>query len=131
MAVVLSCALNSATVPPACCAIAAIASSLALPLPDMTVMVSYQAPTSAFLSFSSAAVRTTSMSMISPGMLEESKTRFAPGVLRIDIRIGFQVTTDSVGPPDMNTEPMSASLVFTILMSRSLSLALSSARARR
>ena len=96
-------------------------------------MVSYQMPTSALprsgLSFS-VSVFTTSVSMISPGILLESNTSVAPGSAFTSISCGFQVTT-AVESGDLKAPTMSASEVLTTLMSFSLSLTLLSARASR
>jgi hypothetical protein len=105
----------------------AIASLPALSDPDMTAMVSYQAPTSAFLSTSGASVRTTIMSMISPGILEESKTIATPLPVRTLSSIGFQVTAAPVLSA-RKREPMSASLVLTRVTSFSVIPFIASAR---
>lgn len=103
------------------------------PSPAMSAMTSYQMPVRALpksgLSFSTA-VFATRRSMISPGILDESNTSWAPGVFRISETMGFQVVT-AVTSGVLYAATMSASEVFTSVMSRSLSPALSSARARR
>ena len=99
----------------------------------MIAIVSYQAPVSALpksgLSFS-VSVFTDSVSMISPGILLESKTGVAPGSPFTSINCGFQVTT-AVTSGDLKAPTISASEVLTTVMSFSFSFTVPSARASR
>ena len=95
-------------------------------------MVSYQAPTRALPSrgSSAASVLTTSMSMISPGIIDESNTGLTSGIAVISARSGFQVTTEVTSSVE-NAATMSASEVLTTVRSRSVMSADARARASR
>src|ERR1035438_3070414 len=96
-------------------AMAARADLAAASLRNMIAMVSYQAPTNALPSFGLAArvaVFTTIKSMISPGILLESKTNCAFGDVNTELSWGFHVTNaEVVGAA--NAPTMSASEVLT------------------
>jgi len=105
----------------------------ALSLPDMTDMISYQAPVNALPSAGLAlrvSVLTTIKSMISPGIWLESNTSWLSGVARISLSSGFQVTTAVTSGEDQ-AATMSASEVLTTVMSFSLKPMLARPRASR
>ena len=106
------------------------AASPASPAADIAAIVSYQAPTSALpkRGSSSASVLTTSMSMISPGIIDESNTGLTSGSACTSASSGFQVTT-AVASSLAKAATMSASEVLTTVRSRSDISTVESARA--
>jgi hypothetical protein len=133
MCVVASWALKPARSVPEAFAMLSRAAVVFASLPCISAIVSYQAPTSALPSFGlafSTSLLTIMRSRISPGVLLESNTSVVFGTAVISDNSGFQVTTEvTVGAA--NAPTMSASDVFTTLMSRSARPTVSSARASR